>query len=236
MGIEWLNEIVEVLASAGIRAGEAYPGGKWTELDGPVAAVSLRDLDYRERTAEFEIRIVSPRILGGWQCQHIAAEAVAALEGSEITCRMEPMSYQAGTDCFEMAVIGTKYVFAAEEEIAIPDAFQVLIGEETVGYVTEFTGEQDRQRRLIGSIEQQTPVGITPPTGGWRIRMVQVIPRGGLVTAEPAEPFALTVKEAGLSTVYSGCGWDVVKKQMDQSQTKLIWEGFALTREETVDG
>lgn len=236
MGIEWLNQIVEILASAGIRADEAYPGGKWTELSGPVAAVSLKDLNYRERTAEFEIRIISPRVLGGWQCQHIAAEAVAALEGAGITCRMEPMRYQAGTDCFEMAVIGTKYVFAAEEEIAVPDAFEVLVGEETVNYVTEFSGTQDRQRRLIGSIELQTPVGITPATGGWSIRMVQVIPRGGQITAEPVEPFELTVKETGLSTVYSGCGWNVVKKQMDQSQTKLIWEGFALTREETADG
>lgn len=236
MGLEWLNEITEVLTAAGIRAGEAYPGGKWTEIEGPVAAVSLRNLDYRERTAEFEVRIISPRILGGWQCQHIAAEAVAALEEAGTACRMEPMSYQAGTDCFEMAVIGLMVVFDAEEEIPVADAFAVLIGEEAVGYVTEFSGQQDRQRRLIGSIEQQTPVGITPPTGGWNIRMVQVIPRGGPVTAEPAEPFDLTVKEAGLSTVYSGCGWNVVKKQMDQSETKLIWEGYALTREETADG
>lgn len=227
---------MDVLILAGIRADEAYPGGKWTEVTGPVAAVSLRDLDYRERTAEFEIRVLSPRSLGGWQCQNAAAEAVAALEKAGVSCRMEPMVYQAGTDCFEMPVIGTQYVFEEEAEIVVSDAFQVLIGEETVGYVTEFAGEQDRQRRLIGSFEQQTPVGITPPTGGWAIRMVQVIPRGGLVAAEPEEPFTLTVQEEGLSTVYSGCGWNVVKKQMDQSETKLIWEGFALTREETADG
>lgn len=229
---------MEILRSAGIRAGEAFPGGDRTELTGPVAAVSLRDVSYQDRTAEFEIRILSPRRLGGWECQNAAAEAAAALESAGVRCTLEPMSHQAGVDCFEMAVIGTKVVFSSEEEEPVvgSDLFEILIGEDAVAYVTEFSAEQDRQRRLIGSFEQQTPVGITPATGGWAIRMVQVIPLGGQGMEEPEEPFTLTLKEEGLSTVFLGCGWNVVRKQMDQSQTKLYWEGFALTREESADG
>ena len=206
------------------------------EITSPVAAVGLRKLDYREGSAEFEIRIVSPRSLGGWQCQHTASEAVAALEGAGVSCRMEPMDYQAGMDCFEMLVIGERYVLDSGEEIQVSGTFEILIGESAVEYVTEFTAEQDRDRRLIGSINQAEPVGITPATGGWVIRMVQIIPLGGLAAAEPEEPFTLTVKEDGLTTVFSGCCWNKVKKQLDRSQTKAQWEGFALTREEVADG
>lgn len=236
MGLEWLNEIARILNDAGIRAGEAFPGGKWMEITGPVAAVSLRDLDYGAGLAEFEIRIISPRILGGWQCQHIAAEAVAALEREGVGCRLEPMEFRQGTDCFEMVVIGERYVLDSQEESAEAGLFEVLIGEEAVGYVTEFAAEQDRDRRLIGSLNQATPVGVTPGMGGWAIKMVQVLPRGADAAAEPEEPFTLTVKEDGLTTVFSGCCWNRLKKQMDQSQIKAEWEGFALTREERTDG
>lgn len=235
MGQQWLNEIVGILTEAGIRADEAFPGSPRMELTGPVAGVSLRDLCYKDRTGFFEVRIISPRRLGGWACQTTAASAVAALEEGGYACRLEPMDYDARMDCFEMKVICQKFIFDAEET-PVSQAFSVNIGGENVGYVTEFSGTQDRQRRLIGAFEERTPKGITPPTGGWRIRMVQVIPMGGQLFPEPAEPFSLMVQEQGLVTTFSGCGWNVVKKQMDQEKTRLEWEGFALTREETANG
>lgn len=236
MGIEWLNELVQVLASAGIRAGEAFPGGKWTELTGPVAAVGLRDLNWREGTAEFEIRILSPRALGGWKCQEAAVDAVAALEAEGMSCRMEPMAYQTGTDCFELAVIAQRYVFGETEEVPAAAGFRILIGQSEVSCVVRFSAEQDRDRRLIGTLNERTPVGITPAAGGWRIRLVQQIPPGGEAPVEPEEPFDLTVIEKGLTTLFTGCCWNVVKKSLDADGVRAEWEGFALSREETADG
>lgn len=241
MGEQWLNAIVGILTEAGIRSDEAFPGSTRMELTGPVAGVSLRDLCYKDRTGEFEVRIISPRSLGGWVCQTTAASAVAALEEADYACRLEPMRYDTRMDCFEMKVICQKIIFDGEEpsepsEPAASPAFSVTIGGQNVSHVTEFSGIQDRQRRLIGAIEEQTPKGITPPTGGWKIRMVQEIPMGGQLFSEPEEPFVLKVFEQGLLTTFSGCGWNVVKKQMDQKKTKLEWEGFALTREETENG
>lgn len=239
MGIEWMNGIVEILTAGGIRAGEAFSAGKRMEIASPVAAVGLRDLNWQEGLAEFEIRIVSPRSLGGWQCQAAAAEALAALEDAGVHCRMEPMAYQAGLDCFEMVVIGEQSVFEKESEDAQEAEagyLEVLIGDSAVPYVTEFTAEQDRQRRLIGALNQAEPVGVTPSAGGWSIRLVQEVPQAGQVPAEPEEPFVLTVKEEGLTTAFTGCCWNKVKKQMDQTRIKVEWEGFALSREETTDG
>lgn len=235
MGIEWLSEIVQVLVSAGIRAGEAFPGGKWMDLTGPVAAVGLRDLNWREGMAEFEIRILSPRALGGWKCQETAAAAVVALEEEGASCRMEPMEYQAETDCFELAVIAQQYV-SGETEEAPAAGFQILIGTDPVSYVTHFSAEQDRDRRLIGTLNERIPVGVTPAAGGWRIRLVQQIPPGGEAPAEPEEPFELRVVEDGLRTLFTGCCWNRVKKSLDADGVQAEWEGFALNREETADG
>lgn len=236
MGIEWLNAIVKLLRDAGIRADEGFPGQMRMEIASPVAAVGLRGLDWREGLAEFEIRILSPRNLGGWQCQTAAAEAVAALENGGVLCRMEPMDHQAGTDCFEMLILGEQYVLDSGEESTATGIFEILIGEEPASHVTEFSAEQNRERRLIGSVNDTDPIGITPAKGGWQIRLVQTIPAGGVLLPEAAEPFDLTVKENGLTTRFSGCGWNRVKKELDQSRIRMEWEGFALTREEMTDG
>lgn len=205
------------------------------ELSGPVAAVGLRDLNHQEGTAEFEVRILSPRSLGGWQCQNTAVAAAAALEEGGVRCRMEPMSYRSGCDCYEMAVIGTKQVIEREEETA-SDLFKITIGDAAVEGVTEFSAEQDRGRRLIGTLNQADPVGVTRGNGGWKLRMVQTVPTGGALMAEPEEPFELALRENGLVTRFQGCCWNRVEKKLEQTGAQMVWEGFALTRTEAAIG
>lgn len=226
---------MEILTDAGIRAGEGFPPGHRVELTGPGAAVGLRDLNCREGTAEFEIRILSPRSLGGWKCQSTAAEAAAALENSGVVCRMEPMGFRSGCDCFEMVILGKKRVIE-QEEIPAVSLFRITIDGTEMEGVTDFSAEQDRGRRLIGTLNQAEPVGITRGTGGWRLRMVQSIPGSGVGLMEPEEPFVLRVHENSIVTSFEGCCWNRVTKKLDQNQAKVEWEGFALTRSEAVNG
>ena len=235
MGIEWLNGIAEILRNAGFRTGEAFPTGKRMESEEAVAAVGLRNLNCREGTAEFEIRILSPRRLGGWHCQNAAAEAVTALENNGIACRMEPMSFRNGCDCFEMVIIGQKQVIAQQETPAA-EVFRITVGNEAAQGVTVFQAEQDRGRRLIGTLNQRDPVGVTRGTGGWKIRLVQEILPGGTCLSEPEEPFTLWVQEQKGVTRFSGCCWNRVAKSLERTRTKIEWEGFALTRTESVSG
>ena len=232
MGIEWLREIADILKSAGIRAGEVFPSGRQRDLTGPVAAVGLRNLNCREGTGEFEIRILSPRALGGWRCQSAAAEAVTALETAGMECRMEPMGYREGCDCYEMVIIGVRRVME-REETPVAEQLRIAIGGVAVEGVTAFSAVQDRGRRLIGTLNQTNPVGITPGTGGWKLKMLQVI--SGVPTPEPEEPFVLTVQENGVVTSFQGCCWNSVTKVLDQKQSRVEWEGFALTGTEAVD-
>lgn len=205
------------------------------ELTGPVAAVGLRDLNCREGTAEFEIRVLSPRRLGGWECQNTAAEAISALENEGVECRMEPMTFRAASDCFEMVIVGCRRVMEQEEIPATP-LFKITIDGTLVEGVTAFSAAQDRGRRLIGTLNQTDPVGITRGTGGWKLRMLQVIPEGGARMIEPEEPFELSVHEKGVVTSFQGCCWNSVAKILDQNQMKMEWEGYALTRSEALIG
>lgn len=234
MGIEWLREIVQILTDAGIRAGEEFPAGRQPELTGPVAAVGLRDLNCREGIAEFEIRILSPRTLGGWQCQSASAKAVTVLETAGVECRMEPMAYRSKGDCFEVVILGRKLV-SEQEVIQETSLFRITVQGEAVEMVTDFSAVQDRGRRMIGALNQVDPVGITRGVGGWKIRMVQTVPEGGMGLTEPEEPFELRVHEKDMVTVFSGCSWNSVTKILNQKQSRVEWEGFALTRTEALN-
>ena len=65
MGYELLEALAELLRKAGLQAGEEYPGYQQPAVDGPTAAVGLRELDAAAGLVRYSVRILSPRILGG---------------------------------------------------------------------------------------------------------------------------------------------------------------------------
>lgn len=235
MGTQWLTQIADALAEAGFRTEQAYPGGFRMEISETVAAVGLRDLDYRAGMAEFEVRILSPGRLGGWNCQSGAAKALTALEELGLNCKMEPMAFRRECGCFEICVRGKWAVLEPRTETR-PAFPKLRINNEYVSGVAEFTAEQDGGRELIGSAGTAQPVGITAPRGGWKIRMVQVIPPGQAPDPQPEEPFVLDIRESGRLTAYTDCGWNRVVTSRTPVRTQVAWEGFALRREEFVLG
>jgi hypothetical protein len=143
------------------------------------------------------------------------------------------MEYRSYADCFEMSVLAQRFVmWEPMEGIGVA----VKIGENRVSHVTAFSARQDRQRRLIGTLNIAQPLGVTPPKGGWVIRMVQRLPAGAASPAEPEEPFVLTLEEGAMTTVFRGCCWNQLEKKADLTGVELEWEGFALEREETAHG
>lgn len=231
MGFEWLELVVGVLTEAGIRADEEYAVGTVPEITEPVAAVGLSGLDCSEGEAAMAVRILSPRKLGGWACQTRAVDAVAALEAAGIRCQMGAMEYLAGSDCYSIRIQAAMEVRLSEGSWVQGSHWQILVGETEVSWVTEFAGEQDQGRRLIGATCQSDPVGVTPGSGGWTIRMIQQIPQNGAEQAEPDEPFTLTVQHGDQKQTYSDCYWNSVERVYSQSGTKVTWQGFALGRE-----
>ena len=81
-----VNQIIEKLRAANIRADEAYPGGRIPALEGAVAAVRLGRVDRSVRSTSVQVVIMSPAKDGGTLCETTALQAVEVLQNMGGTC------------------------------------------------------------------------------------------------------------------------------------------------------
>ena len=129
MGYELLKGLVELLRSAGISAGEAYPGAGAPAVDGPQAAVGLLELDIPAGLAKFQVRVLSPRMLGGWSCQIWAARVSDILNGAGMACEAREMEYLDGLDCFCITIRADQQVSRKSDGSFAGVRLQIFCGE-----------------------------------------------------------------------------------------------------------
>lgn len=233
MGYELLEAVVGILTAAGIRAGEEYPAGERMEILSPAAAVGLRELDTDAGAARFTVRVLSPRILGGWCCQVWAARAAAALHGAGLSCSAGEMEYRSGSNCFCVTLDAEWPVVMADGAWTPGQRWQVLCGDAVQEGVASFRAVRDQGRRVVGAFCRSDPVAVTPGSGGWALELVQWVLRE---PADTEEPFVLTVREGTRTHRYTGCCWNEVYYEHTQRGLCLTRRGFALGREVLEDG
>lgn len=228
-----LEELRELLEQAGIPTGEEYPAGERVEIVSPVAAVGLRELDCANAVARFSVRILSPRILGGWCCQHKAAQAAQALHRAGMGCSADEMDYLKGSDCFCISLSVSQPVFESAEGWSAGSGWRVLRDGIEEKSVLSFRAVRNQGRRLLGAFCQSEPVRVTPGAGGWQIELVQ---SGAAEPEEGQEPFDLTIHAGGAAQCYLGCCWNETEIVLGGEGLKRIRRGFALKREVESDG
>lgn len=223
-----LEELRALLEQAGIPAGEEYPAGERVEIVSPVAAVGLRELDCANAVARFSVRILSPRILGGWCCQSKAAQAAQVLHRAGLSCSAAEMEYLSGSDCFCISLSVSQPVFESAEGWSAGSGWQVLRDGIEEKNVLSFRAVRNQGRRLQGAFCQSEPVRVTPGAGGWQIELVQA---GGAEEAEGQEPFTLALYAGSAEQRYLGCCWNETEIILGGEGLKRIRRGFALKRE-----
>ena len=223
-----LEELRALLEHAGIPAGEEYPAGERVEIVSPVAAVGLRELDCAHAVARFSVRVLSPRILGGWCCQHKAAQAAQTLHRAGMTCTAAEMEYVSGSDCFCISLTVSRPVYETADGGLGGSGWLVLRDDVEEKYVLSFRAVRNQGRRLLGTFCQSEPVRVTPGAGGWQIELVQ---SGTAEPEEGTEPFTLTVRAAGGEQRYLGCCWNETEIVLGNDGLKRIRRGFALKQE-----
>ncbi len=228
-----LEELRTLLEDAGIPAGEEYPAGERVEILSPVAAVGLRELDCANAVARFSVRILSPRMLGGWCCQQKAALAAQTLHRAGMTCSAAEMEYLKGSDCFCVGLTVSRPVYEDAGGWSAGSGWRVLRDDVEEKHVRSFRAVRNQGRRLLGAFCQSEPVGVTPGAGGWQIELVQ---SGAEEPEEAGEPFTLTVYAGGAGQHYRGCCWNETEIVLGSEGLKRIRRGFALTREVESDG
>ena len=228
MGYELLEALAQLLRQAGLKAGEEFPGCQQPQVDAPTAAVGLRALDIPAGTVRYNVRILSPRILGGWCCQVWAARAVEALDAEGMTCETGQMEYLSGSDCFCVSVTASQSVVSGPEGWTPGGSLRVFCGERELPEVEAFTAVRDQGRRILGTTGTGKAEGITPGREGWSRELRQRVDRG---EEEPEEPFTLTVRDGDRQCCYTGCCWSEERYEHTGRGMRLIRRGFALGRE-----
>ena len=230
---ELMRSVMGLVAAAGVPAGEEYPGLEVPQIDSPRATVGLRELDAAGWTARLGVRVLSPRLLGGWCCQVLMAQAVRKMTEAGLACRTEEMEYHSGSDCFCVTAEVVMTVVPRGDGWEPGTRWKIHCGDTLQPGVISFRAVRDQQRRLVGTHWKSEPVGITNGTGGWSLELVQ-----NLTQEPPAveEPFVLTVREGDREHRYTGCCWNETVWEYTQSGARLTRRGFALGREEDEDG
>ena len=227
MGYELLEDLAQLLRQAGLKAGEEFPGSQQPRVEEPTAAVGLRALDIPAGAVRYNVRILSPRLLGGWCCQVWAARAVEALDAEGMTCETGQMEYLSGSDCFCVTVTASQRVVSGPERWTA-GGLRVFCGEGELAGVESFTAVRDQGRRILGTMGTGAAVGITPGREGWSLELVQRTDSA----EEAEEPFVLTVREGQRESRYTGCCWNEERYEHTGRGLRLIRRGFALGREE----
>lgn len=232
MGYELLEAVTGLMRDAGLRAGEEFPAGERMEILAPAAAVGLRELDPVQGMATFTVRVLSPRLLGGWCCQVWAARAVQVLTQAGMSCMAGQMDRQMGLDCF-CVVLTARWPVVRQGESWVHRQRQICIDGIAQEGVVSFRAVRSQGRRLLGAFCQGSPVGVTPGRGGWSLELVQ---RPEQEPENGQEPFTLTVQEGNERVQYTGCCWDETVWDHDREGRRLTRRGFALEREVEQDG
>lgn len=229
MDYKLLENLAGHMRRVGLKAGEEFPGHPQPQVDAPTAAVGLRELDIPAGMVRYNVRILSPRILGGWCCQVWAARAVEALHDAGMACETEQMEYLSGSDCFCVTVTAAQSVVLGTGGWTPGGSLQVFCGEQELKGVQSFTAVRDQGRRLLGTTGEAKAVGITPGREGWSLELRQ---RMDGAAEELAEPFTLTVRVGDRVSRYTGCCWNEERYEHTGRGLGLIRRGFALGREE----
>ena len=236
MGSEWLDYVTGLLTAAGLSAGEEYPAGSVPEVTTPVAAVGLRELDCAGGTVCFSVKILSPRRLGGWQCQQAAAAAVAALYDAGLECETGQMQFVSGSDCFCITLTASLTVSKKAGAWVAGPRWEILCGGVLQEGVIAFEARRDLDRRIVGAFCQSEPVGVSPGHGGWTLTLVQNLSSAAAEPEETGEPFELVARQDGWAAVYSGCCWNSFLWEHTPGGLRLTRTGFAVSREVQENG
>ena len=196
-----VGNVINALKEEGIRADEAYPGGRIPALTGPVAAVRLGKVDRSVRTTAVQVIIMSPAAQGGGVCEATALRAIEALEDMGGVCVKGLCQFDDMADVFHVEITVEFFGVAMEDDWDPGPGYAIKIGEQHMDWVTGF------------SIRRQTDEEITSiANAAWEFTMEELLGPGSIDPPDPTEPFTLKLSRELSDEVFTGCTWTSVKR------------------------
>ena len=211
-----VNQVIDALTGAGIRADEAYPGGRIPALTGAVAAVRLGKVDRTVRTTAVQVTVMSPADLGGGLCDGTALRAVQALEQQGAACQKELCRFDDMADLFFTEITAEFFGVALENGWLPGPGFAVSIGLQEMEWATGFSIS-----RKPGTDSQ------------WEFTLEELLGAGSVDPPDPGEPFTMTVLRQNGDEVFTGCTWTSIQRKDTLRGISQVRTGTAKTRNVT---
>ena len=197
-----VSQVIADLRGAGIRADEAYPGGRIPALTGAVAAVRLGKIDRSVRTTSVQVVVMSPASGGGSLCERTALLAIEVLQEMGGTCTKDICKFDEMADVFYIEIDASFFGTALADTWSGGPGFSVTIGAQAMPHVIRF-GLQRATDQEVTSIANAK----------WQFTLEELLPPGNTEPPDPQEPFTLTVARQLFNEMLTGCRWISVKRE-----------------------
>ena len=215
-----LETVDRTLNVAGFYTGLANPGQWIPEIQEPVVAISLEQVDSDAYEVTVRAEVVSPVALGGQRCEEDVLRVVHTLQNVGARCRVTKLDFDAKTELFSMAVLATFYGDILDEKWVAGKACSVIWGGKWVGEPVSFTAWRE-----TSNPESQALAGQK-----WHFRMEEVLD-GKFDETTATVAFNITVTVGNLTETYMDCTVTSQQRVLRGGHLRQIREGIALEKQ-----
>lgn len=213
-----MDTVKSAISLAGFRTGMANPGQWIPEIQEPVVAISLEQVDSTKYEVTVRSEVVSPVALGGQRCEEEILKVVSVLQGMGARCEVTSLKFDAKTELFSMAVLGTFHGDILDSAWDFEKACVVNWGGRYIGDPVAFTAWRE-------TTDPATPLSLTL----WHFRMEETL-TGKWPEVDVSDPFTITVSAGNVTDTYTGCTVTSQQRFLQEGHLRQIREGTATAK------
>lgn len=215
-----LEAVDRALNLEGFHTGLANPGQWIPEIEEPVVAICLEQVDSDAYEVTVRAEVVSPVALGGQRCEEDVLRVVHTLQNVGARCRVTSLRFDAKTELFSMAVLATFYGDILDERWVAGTACNVVWGGKWVGEPVSFTAWRETSDPDTEALAETK----------WHFRMEEVLD-GKYEEAAATAGFTISVTAGNIQESYTGCTVTSQQRVLRGGYLRQIREGIAQKKE-----
>lgn len=232
MGYSILELVLRQLRQQGFAADAAYPGQKFPQVQGPVAAVHIDQVDRANLSVTVSASVLCPAAQGGTACEMEALKVTEVLRWMGAVCVQNGCRYDGIAQVYVVEVLATFTGVTEETGCQIWPGLYVYVNETMQKFAVAFTEEVVTGAEAAYAMGEAAPVGIRQGQTIRKLYLEELIPAGSPEEPEPEGEFQLRLVSTLKTQRYLGCRWVRTRREFTQKGLRRIREGIALGREE----
>ena len=232
MGISILELVLRRLREEKFVADIAYPGQKFPQISGTVAAVHIEEVDRAKMSVTVEVSIICPASMGGTACELEALRATEVLRWARAVCVQKGCTYDGVAQVYVVAILATFTGVTDADDCTIWPGFYVYLNGIRHNQAIAFAEEEILDTKVEYVTGETEPAGFSRTGSIWNIQLEELIPSGTPEPDEPAGAFELQIISDRKIETYYHCMWTSVKREFTKDGLRRIRKGISMRREE----